>query len=42
MVGGKRMEEIAMEATDVRAISYLRVPDEEEWPEEIRELGELF
>ncbi len=31
-----------MEPTDVRAISYLRVPDEEEWPEEIRELAELF
>jgi uncharacterized peroxidase-related enzyme len=28
--------------TDVRAISYLRVPDEEEWPAEIRELAESF
>ena len=31
-----------MAPTDVRAISYLRVPDEEEWPAEIRELGKLF
>ena len=31
-----------MAPTDVRAISYLRVPDEEEWPAEIRELGESF
>jgi hypothetical protein len=36
------MEEIGMAPTDVRAISYLRVPDEEEWPAEIRDLGELF
>ncbi len=25
-----------------QAISYLRVPDEEEWPPEVRELAELF
>ena len=31
-----------MTPTDIEAISYLRVPDEEEWPAEIRELAELF
>ena len=31
-----------MPPTDDRAISYLRVPDEEEWPVEIRELAESF
>lgn len=31
-----------MTPTDVRGISYLRVPNEEEWPAEIRELKELF
>ena len=31
-----------MTTSDVRAISYLRIPDEEEWPAEIRELAELF
>ena len=31
-----------MAAADTRSISYLRVPAEEEWPAEIRELGELF
>jgi uncharacterized peroxidase-related enzyme len=31
-----------MTPTDVQAISYLRVPDEEEWPVEIREFAESF
>jgi len=31
-----------MAAAGARSISYLLVPDEEEWPAEIRELGELF
>ncbi len=31
-----------MEPADDRAISYLRVPDEGEWPEEVRELAESF
>jgi uncharacterized peroxidase-related enzyme len=36
------VEEIRLEPADVRSISYLRVPGEEEWPAEIRELAELF
>ncbi len=31
-----------METTDARAISHLRVPDEEEWTPEIRELADWY
>ncbi len=36
------LEEIRMTPTDAQAISYLRDPDEEERPWEIREHAELF
>lgn len=31
-----------MTPTHAQAISYLRVPDEQEWPTEIRELAQLY